>query len=257
MRDTKCSLETLLGDDESPSKFKKSRKVIFLDFDGVIVTRATKYMYPSARPLRHLQDIVNTTGANVVVTSVWRINRTLQELRSLLNPPGFSIPVIDTTPIKRDRERGDEITEWLNRNEGIERYVILDDDTDMTIHISKLVRTQSFKGLRRKDKLQAIQLLGKKEEDKWETEELDELMKQIEELSMEDNPRGVDDFIRQFKCDYNYLTDVDHILNVCVTQRYEQFQATIARYEYHVQCSCGASGPCRNTLSEAIRTWLF
>lgn len=221
---------------------KKTKKVVFLDFDGVIVNRTTRYKYPSLRPMRHLQDIVDKTGAEVVITSVWRKSRTLKELRNILNSSGFCIPVIDVTPYLSGKDRGDEITKWLNENEGVESYIILDDDRDMTIHMSRLICTNCHRGLRKADKIRAIQLLGKREK-----KETSVVLREIDKL----NAENAVTFLNQFECNYHDLTDVEHRMVVM------RDSTEVLRKRYNVQCSCGATGPFRNTVSEAVRVWLF
>ena len=98
-------------------------KLIFLDLDR--------------RCLLLLKDIVDKTGAKIVVSSAWRrIPRAFQHLKEWLER--YGIEVYDVTPYVGG-ERGNDITAWFNRNPGEYRYVILDDDSDMTTHMEHMV----------------------------------------------------------------------------------------------------------------------
>lgn len=151
-------------------------KIIFLDFDGVIVTLESMFSRRfegklkeggiSHDPLSYLavhflNDIIEETGAKVVVSSVWRMGNTEQELQNILNKAGFKGEVIGRTPI-RHIERGLEIQEWMDNHAdlNIESFVILDDDSDMKHLMKYLVNTDSEFGLRYEHKIQAIKILN-------------------------------------------------------------------------------------------------
>lgn len=98
-------------------------KVIFLDFDGVIVI-PPDYRGVNQDKLTLLQKIVNETGAKIVISSTWRILHDLDDLKSRL--PGCE--VIGITP-RMEGERGYEIWEWILENQP-SMFVVLDDDGD-------------------------------------------------------------------------------------------------------------------------------
>ncbi len=127
--------------------------IIFLDFDGVL--NNTVHAFNAKGKdwqnqeldrdcIERLNNLIKETGAKVVVTSTWRLNRTVEELQSILNKYGFEGQVIGKTPSYRHLDgvrvlRGNEILHWISENENIigakyydyKRYVILDDDSDM------------------------------------------------------------------------------------------------------------------------------
>jgi hypothetical protein len=120
-------------------------KVIFLDFDGVVVCMPVEYDKTSTGrkvhalnrdAVSHLNAIVAATGAHVVVSSTWRIGRPRPHLLGYLRRAGFLGYVVDVTPeLFEDQgrrvERGHEIQAWLAAHPGeIESYVVLDDDAD-------------------------------------------------------------------------------------------------------------------------------
>lgn len=131
-------------------------KIIFLDIDGVLnheqfyVKRheddfkgygehpACEFDFKCIAVLNH---IIDSTGAKVVVSSTWRLGRTIEELQSVLDSVGFKGEVIAKTANLRHEEclRGNEILKWTKDNKELigqeyhefENYVILDDDSDM------------------------------------------------------------------------------------------------------------------------------
>ena len=128
--------------------------IIFLDIDGVLncqdYYRSDRYnrensTYPLSEidPFRIelLNDIVNQTGAKVVLSSSWRHNRTIEEMMGILNECGFKGEIIDFTPCSRCSMcfRGNEIQKWIENNKELlgkpyhqfNTYVIIDDDSDM------------------------------------------------------------------------------------------------------------------------------
>ena len=64
-----------------------------------------------------------------------------------------------------DNGQGDEITLWFRRNVGVFNYVILDDDSDMTVHMEHLVQTSFDDGLTRADVDKAIEILKGEKKD--------------------------------------------------------------------------------------------
>ena len=105
-------------------------KVLFLDIDGVLNStgRARNNIpYSEFIPegLKFLRYLVSH-GVLLVVSSTWRIGRSLSQLSEIL-----TVPVFATTPVSQsDSCRGDEIQQWLDLNERPE-YCIVDDDSDM------------------------------------------------------------------------------------------------------------------------------
>lgn len=137
-------------------------RVLFLDFDGVLVhdnyvseseglVWGEHDMDPSA--IARLGEICERAGAAVVISSSWRKNHGLDELRGMLERRGFRGAVIGVTPsLQRDTEgrrleRGHEIQAWLDENPHVLAFVILDDDDDMAHLRAFHVRTSMTHGL--------------------------------------------------------------------------------------------------------------
>ena len=91
-----------------------------------------------------LNHIVQATGARIVVTSTWREEYSLEELREHLARWGVTGAVIDQTPLAKTR--GQEIQAWLEEH-AVEKFVILDDDVDMGPLQAHLVKTETEVGL--------------------------------------------------------------------------------------------------------------
>lgn len=122
-------------------------KIIFLDIDGVLVTWDSLHEWGLSRPTKSrsggmldpgpvkiLNEIIEKTGASIVISSSWRIGRTLDKLKEDLAEGGVNCStMIDFTPRRNDAKRGLEIQEWLNHHYFItktqpEKMVILDDE---------------------------------------------------------------------------------------------------------------------------------
>lgn len=143
-------------------------KVIFLDFDGVIINknswrkaggmRAT----PDEDCIKALNHITDNTGAHIVVSSTWRRLKIPGELRVMLQGWGVTGQFIGITPIGRTlTERGQEIAEWLKRKQHkVESFVIIDDDNDMGDLLHKLVQTHFSMGLTMEKAQEAIAVLN-------------------------------------------------------------------------------------------------
>lgn len=162
-------------------------KIIFLDFDGVlnsdiyfnskVFKESTKEMSseeimllshhthidPSA--IQILNQLVEKSGAQVVVSSTWRIMYSVEELNAILKSRGATFEIIAATPRYPDCRvatlRGDEIQGYLDSlNEAPESFVILDDINNMA-HLTKfLVLTNDYYGLTIKDMEMALKILG-------------------------------------------------------------------------------------------------
>jgi len=117
-----------------------------------------------------LNDLLNRTGAKVVVSSTWRKTYTVASLQRLLGYFGFSGEVIGRTPWGLPRIhsgpyatssplRGHEIQHWIDSQpEPPSSFAILDDDTDMAHLRDRLVRTDIAVGLTRENVEEAVRL---------------------------------------------------------------------------------------------------
>ena len=160
-------------------------KVIFLDIDGVLnsalyyragkadATDVRKHIDPSA--VKNLNYIVEKSGAKIVVISVWRHGRTIEELQSILNNAGFVGEVIGKTESLNDGKygdcilRGNEILHWTQENQDLlgcsysdfKNYVILDDDSDMLYwQRNNFIQVDGYVGLTPTGAWKAVKILN-------------------------------------------------------------------------------------------------
>jgi hypothetical protein len=131
-------------------------KVIFLDFDGVLNSKASFIVEERIR--RSLGNIskekkkemgISKVGetlchvccsnfqlilehfpeVKIVISSTWRGGYTLDWLKEKLTSYGIdSSRVIDKTPIIHGADRGHEIRTWLSEHPDVKKFVIIDDD---------------------------------------------------------------------------------------------------------------------------------
>jgi len=140
-------------------------KVIFLDIDGVLVTRnSIKYQhinFPdesalmfSRKAVRNLNKLIKITNAKIVISSTWRLLHSLDKLRKIFNEQNIIGEIISTTSIERvtleeDIPRGKKIADWLEQHNNIEQYVIIDDDVQadcIQFHPNNCVETSYKRG---------------------------------------------------------------------------------------------------------------
>jgi hypothetical protein len=140
-------------------------KVIFLDNDGVVCLstewggrekKKLKYLssFPNTenipawvkmdnfneKAVKILNSILEETGAEIVVSSDWKLYCTLEELQEMFDKYGVIKSPIDTTPnieLKYDKNyytkeelasyRVTEIKQWLNKHPEVTHWVAVDD----------------------------------------------------------------------------------------------------------------------------------
>lgn len=150
-------------------------KALFLDFDGVITTHRTRYKIDMARVTRVL-DIINATGAKIVVTSSWKhghedvesFKKELSECGSMFIPDELKgnkpwrhfidsiVAITDTA----GSLRGDDIKKYIDGND-VEEYCILDDDSDMLEEqLFHFVQTDVVFGISDRDAELCVEILN-------------------------------------------------------------------------------------------------
>lgn len=155
-----------------------SRKIIFLDIDGVLnssefndiyrelfVIDPVEYDILDSGPIILVSDIVFNTGAEVVLSSSWRededaVWRAEQQLAR------YGVEIVDQTPLfGRNARRDDEINAWLDQHPEVTNYVILDDTPMVTSRLEHhQVRTTMARGLLRRHADLAIEILNREDE---------------------------------------------------------------------------------------------
>ncbi|WP_144967686.1 HAD domain-containing protein [Herbaspirillum lusitanum] len=132
--------------------------LLFLDFDGVLhpaIYKNNSDLFCRRSLLEN--SLRNCQHVDVVITSTWRENRTLEELRSLFSTDIRS-RIIGKTPNWRDIQspsemgsyvRQAEVKSWLlHADKNWESWVVLDDQPHLfRPFLSNLVRTDPAIGL--------------------------------------------------------------------------------------------------------------
>lgn len=133
---------------------KAKINVLFLDYDGVVNTPmwnedgthcsfATRVVN-NFQACQWVSEFCKKYNFKIVVTSTWRVS---DDYKEALYKGGLrqSIEVIDRTPILRTI-RGDEIQAWLDMHPETDKFIIVDDDTDMGNLKDHLLKTDSCVG---------------------------------------------------------------------------------------------------------------
>lgn len=131
-------------------------KIIFLDIDGVLNSdlwekssnhKANNYPFNQFDPkaIKLFNKVVNETKAKIVLSSTWRLNHSLPEMKDIFKSVGIVCDIIAFTPdLKTNNDaiiRGNEILKWCKENEetiGCKHlhytdFAILDDNDDMLL----------------------------------------------------------------------------------------------------------------------------
>ena len=153
-------------------------KFIMLDVDGVLNCTKTKkhlqvcdkFKFVDTRKVLRLRDIVERTGAQLVLTSTWRHGadtnaffldkmaycELLEEFRRVRCPIWT-----DITPYLPSAKRWQEINAWLMLHD-VDDFIILDDwgEDEFRPMMDRLVKCDPSKGLTKERAELAIQMLG-------------------------------------------------------------------------------------------------
>ena len=153
------------------------RRIIFLDFDGVLNTEYYQGLlqfqgkqwqdehgaFFDPRAVRQLKRVIDTTGADIVVESSWKYLglEAMQELWRVRNLPGR---VIDITPsLTGNASKGEGISAWLSEYVTPDtRYVIIDDEyVVLDSQIPYFIWTNPYEGLTEDQANRAISILNR------------------------------------------------------------------------------------------------
>lgn len=151
------------------------RKIIFLDFDGVLNTehyqallqfqgklRQDKHgAFFDLAAVRQLKRIIDATSADLVIESSWK-SLGLGEMQALWRVCNLPGRVIDITPsLGRNACKGEEIAAWLAKNATPDtRYAIIDDEyVVLASQIPHFIWTNPYEGLTKDQVDRAISML--------------------------------------------------------------------------------------------------
>ena len=151
------------------------RRIIFLDFDGVLNTEYYQGLlqfqdkqwqdqygaFFDPRAVRQLKRVIDTTDADIVVESSWKYLglEAMQELWRVRDLPGR---VIDITPsLTNNKNKGEGIAAWLSEHVTPDtRYVIIDDEyVVLDAQIPFFIWTNPYEGLTEEQANRAISIL--------------------------------------------------------------------------------------------------
>lgn len=163
-------------------------KHLFLDIDGVLNSsvyfRSDYYKQTTAgisnaevmliahhhhldpQTIELLNDLIDRSGAQVILSSTWRLRYDPQEMTKMMQGRGFKHQIAAYTPAIREKmssqaPRGKEISSFLNDlPEQSEQFVILDDRDDMLSLKKHLVQTNVQCGLTTQDVTKALKILN-------------------------------------------------------------------------------------------------
>lgn len=149
------------------------QRTLMLDIDGVL-NSATWFAkmqsdaldrYPISNMIdpecvARLNTLIDLSGADVVISSSWRIVHPLGEIYHALKAKGFTGKIIGRTP-KYMPPRGREIQEFMTgAGRDCDHLVILDDNSSMAHLTPRLVLTSWGVGLTDADVRRALELFG-------------------------------------------------------------------------------------------------
>jgi len=150
-------------------------KIIFLDIDGVLnnynsYVKETRIVWEK-ECVDRLNKITDKTGAKIVISSTWRFQE--HHVHAYENDMGIKGEIIDKTPRSTNilSCRGDEIWLWLQEHPEVEKFVILDDSSDMRDMFKYLIQTNPEFGLTDSDVERVIERFNDTQEsDFWRTD---------------------------------------------------------------------------------------
>lgn len=154
----------------------KLPNIIFLDFDSVICNPATciavgdtggcfGYLDPISCSL--IRMLCEEHNCKIVISSSWRILYDNEAIRAILSAAcprlgRYMFYGEKWCTIRSDTGyRGKEIKHWIDKYSiEFNKFVILDDNSDMEPLIDSFVQTDAYEGFLYKDYLKAVKILG-------------------------------------------------------------------------------------------------
>lgn len=127
-------------------------KIFFLDVDGVFTSARAGWYNWDIYAVTYIRWVCKMVGAKVVISSTWRYGHDENYFKAIF---GEYLHTDWRTPNRErtisDNCRGHEIQAWLDahKQDGIENYLILDDDSDMLEDQKEnhFIQTDSMEGM--------------------------------------------------------------------------------------------------------------
>jgi hypothetical protein len=138
--------------------YKAAKKQLKKDVKSKQIERLDFYASQICKErLGWLNALCRDTDSVVVISSTWRMGKSVEELREIFEYCGATFEIIGKTD-HTGYERGTEISKWLKDNIELEshgcryydfdRYVIIDDDSDMLLNQGPhFFQTDNYSGL--------------------------------------------------------------------------------------------------------------
>lgn len=136
-----------------------NQPILFLDIDGVLNSAQYLMRNPGCFDKNNetnafdpvacfrLEQVLVRTGALIVLSSTWRLMHRIEDVMWFLHKRGApSSKIIGKTP-SLSGYRGREIQVWLEKHPEIQKFAIVDDDSDMEPFMDRLVKTSWDSGL--------------------------------------------------------------------------------------------------------------
>lgn len=112
---------------------------IFLDIDGVLNSaNSPSHIWDSKEPIDQelvdnflyiVEELKKDYVVAVVLSSAWRIGKTLEDVQDMMLK--YGITIYSKTEYLKDMPRGYEIRKWMEENTAFNHFAIFDDDIDM------------------------------------------------------------------------------------------------------------------------------
>ena len=148
----------LFYDSKQFKDYKEAKKTLRKSVKAKEIERMEYYSSQICKQrIGWFNDLCKDVNAKVVISSTWRMGKTIEELQEIMNYCGGTFEIIGKT-IHNGFERGTEIAKWLRDNINKEthgcnyydfyRYAIIDDDSDMLLNqANHFFQTDNYSGL--------------------------------------------------------------------------------------------------------------
>lgn len=138
--------------------YKDAKKQMRKDVKKGVIDRLDYYSGQICKDrIRWFSKLCQEAQAEVVISSTWRMGKSVEELQQIMDYCGGDFKIIGKTD-RTGFERGTEISKWLHDNIKPEthgchyfdfyKYAIIDDDSDMLLNqANHFFQTDTYSGL--------------------------------------------------------------------------------------------------------------
>lgn len=123
-------------------------EIIFADVDGVFTSARTGWFNFDLYAVNFIRWVCENSAARIVISSTWRSRYPLGFWRKIFGDAMFLGDDWRTPYLNSPERRGGEINLWLQKHPQVNKYLILDDDSDFTEEQKAFhIKTDSHNGL--------------------------------------------------------------------------------------------------------------